>query len=140
MQVATARMSGNRKRQFRILLFKVPAQGCRKVYRFFIGRFGDLTGLRIVKHNAQLAFVLASELAHFERTRLRGSFPVDVPGGVFWHVFANAVEIRPASTHKGLPFASYQRQNLEQLVGRLDTRVNEYLPGKGDAPGLCEKR
>src|ERR1019366_8638615 len=94
---------------------------------------------RIVEHDAQLAFVLAAELPHFESARTGGGLPVDVTSRILRHVLANPVKIVAAPAHKRLEFARNHGQDVKELFGRLDHRIDDDFARQINAPGLHQE-
>ena len=118
----------------------MPRQRSRKAHGAFIFSIAQHSRRGIVEDNAKLALILAAEFTHLERTRLRRSFPVHVADGILGLVFANAMQIRPATTHKALPLAAHSRQNLKKFVGRLDPRIDQNFARQRHVARLGEKR
>ncbi len=114
------------ERQLGIGPGEVPGQRCGCGHCIFVGLLGDDSRTRIVENDAQLAFVLAAELAYFQRPRFGAGFPVHVAGRIFRSVLANEVQVVAASAGEGFKFASDQRENFEEFVCR---------PLPADTPG-----
>ena len=127
MQITAARTSGNHVAHFGFFRGKVPGERCREIDCLLIGSFRDEPGLGIIESDAEFAFIFAGKLTHLQRTRFRGRLPVDMARRIVGQVFANAVQIGAAAAHKTLPLAAHQRKNFEDLVGRLNARINQNL-------------
>ena len=66
-------------------------------------------GSGIIEYHPYLAFVLAAELAHFQRTRLCRGFPVHMARRILRHILADAIQVVAASAGKRFEFAGNQR-------------------------------
>src|SRR5215467_2789857 len=54
-------------------------------------------------------------------------------------VFANAVEIRAAATHKAFPLTAHQGEDFEDFVGRVNSRIDQDFARQRYMPRLRQK-
>src|SRR5581483_11689116 len=94
----------------------------------------------IVKDYTQLALVLATKLAHLERTRFCSCLPVHMTCGIFRHIFPNPIQVVSASTYKTGKLAGDKREYFEEVIGRFHFRVDNKFPRKSDAAHLSQER
>src|SRR5208337_3139592 len=74
---------------FDIFVVEVPSERSCQAHGSLIHHGRQDSGGGIVKHDAELAFIFAAELAHFEGAGAGRGFPVHVAGGVVGHVVAD---------------------------------------------------
>src|ERR1700687_4380579 len=65
---------------FDIFVVEVPSERGYQAHRSLIHHGRQDSGCRVVKYNAELAFIFAAELAHFERAGAGRGFPVHMSG------------------------------------------------------------
>src|SRR4051794_33956240 len=80
-----------KKIQLGILLREMPRQRRRHLHAALVRLLRDGSLCRVIEDDAQLSLVLSRELADLERSRFRGSLPVDIASGIFRQIFADAV-------------------------------------------------
>src|SRR4051794_36012326 len=117
----------------------MPCERGGEIDGFLVRGFRDQPGFRIIKGDAELALVLAGKLAHLQRSRLRGGFPIYVPRRILGHVLANEIEIGTTASDETLPLSANQGKYLEDLVRLLDARVDENLSREGHMARLGEE-
>src|SRR6266481_7267602 len=125
---------------FDIFVVEVPSERGCQAHRSLIHYGRQDSGCWVVEHDAELAFILAAELAHFERTSARRGFPVHMAGGVVGHIFADEVKIVASAADKGFELAGDHGKNFEELFGGLDDGIDNHFAGEVNAPGFQEER
>src|SRR5215471_12651003 len=109
------------------------------MHGYFVHACVHRSGKRIVEDDSQSALVLATELAHLERAGSSSRFPVDVPGGIFGHIFPDAIEIVAAPPDESLKLARHHGQNIEELLWGLHRGIDNDLAGQCDLAGFEQK-
>src|SRR5208283_3494463 len=97
--------AGCNEGNFNIFVVKMPGQRSRQPNGSLVDGGLQNPRRRIVENDAQAALILAAVFAHFERAGAGGGFPIDMAGGIFGHVIADAMQIVAASAHKACEFA-----------------------------------
>src|SRR5205807_10010700 len=98
------------------------------------------SGRGIIKNYAQFALILATELAHFERSGSGAGLPIDVPGRIVGHVFSDAIKIVAATSHKRFEFTRHHWKQFKKLVGGFNNGKNDDLASQVNSPGLHQER
>src|ERR1700722_9370005 len=120
-------------------MMKMPSERCRQANRAFVSFSRQYARRRIIEHDAQLALILTAEFAHLQRTGTSRRLPVDVPGGIVRHVFADEIKVIASSAHKSFKLARYHRKHFEKLLGRLHSRIDNHFASQINAPRLRQK-
>src|SRR5450755_3201953 len=95
-------------------------------------------GIQIEKQLDGL-FLVASEFAHLQIARVRGSFPVHVPRALESFVGADAIEVPPQPAVMSLDLSREIGQQLLETSLCIDARINNGFPAQDHARGLFEK-
>src|SRR6266852_1528851 len=124
---------------FDIFMAEVPSQRSRQTHRSLIRCGLQDSGGGVVKHDAELAFIFAAELAQFERAGAGRGFPIHMAGGVVRHVLADEIEIVAAAAHKSFELAGDHGKNFAKLFGGLDHGIDDHFAGQVNAPGFHQE-
>src|SRR5689334_16633178 len=104
-----------------------------------VRRRSNPSRLRIVKHQAQTAFVFTGKLADFERAGLGRGFPVNEPTRVLRRVLANAIQLASTAAHKTQELPRDQGQQLKEIVCLEQRRVDQQVALQLDLAALEQK-
>ena len=120
-------------------MVEVPSERSCQSHRSLIHDRWKDSGRGIVKHDAELAFIFAAELAHLERAGAGRGFPVHMAGGIVGHVLADEVKVVAAAADKGFELARDHGKNLEKLFGGLNDGIDDHFANEVDPPGFHQE-
>src|SRR5579872_6103032 len=118
----------------------MPGQRCGEIHAALVRHMGDQTCRRVIEDDAEFAFIFAAELAYFQRAGLCRRLPIDVTGGIFRHVFANAIEVAAPAADEAFPFPAHEWKDLEKFGSVVDRRINQNFAWQRELARLGEKR
>src|SRR5712692_9788595 len=102
------------KLHHRVYFVEVPGQAGaeRHAALEFVVRFRGAPVAERVEHQHYAPLVFAGELPHLERAGLGRGLPINEARAIGRLVFADAIEVVPATADETLQFAAHQRQNF----------------------------